>query len=241
MAPKDDRTPPVSPSPAAPRPGRPVPADTPPAPRRPPARKIVVSGRLLDNLRRTCAGSGELHLLVCEVLAAIDDQRIARSRNTDKDGVRLSAIRGGPPPSLPPVWISSLSTTRNPDGSIEVVINGAWLSLKPHLAALFIALAEDSGVAEDEGVGFKTLDELALRMAKLTGGRILPGTTVNKYIHKLRQKFLDIAELPSDVIQSRYPLLRRLAVTSGALLKGWHDGPQATWPSSRASAASVER
>jgi hypothetical protein len=124
---------------------------------------------------------------------------------------------------VPTVWITSLLTARNPDGSVEIIVNGKRIMLKPHLAALFLALAEDTGVSDDEGVGFKSLDALSARMAKLTGGRILPNGTVNKYVHRLRQDLLALAGLTSDVIQSRYRLGRRLAIKRSTLKKAETD------------------
>ena len=241
MAPKDDRTPPATPPAAAPRPDRPVPACPPSATPRAPARKVVVSGRLLDNLRRTFTECGELHLLVSEVLATIDDQRPVRGAGATDCAESRAGKKRDRRPRLPPVWIRSLWMARNADGSLDAVIDDVPLVLKPHLGALFIALAEDAGVSDDEGVGFKTLDELAAHMAKLTGGRVLPGTTINKYIHKLREKLLALVGLPSDVIQSRHGFGRRLAIKRATLGRGRHARPQATWPSSQASAESAER
>ena len=92
--------------------------------------------------------------------------------------------------------------------------------LKPHLGGLFLALAEDTGVSDDEGVGFKSLDDLAVRAAKHTGGRVLPVASINKYIHRLRRELIAHAGLTSDVIQSRYRFGRRLAIKRSTLTRG---------------------
>jgi hypothetical protein len=117
-------------------------------------------------------------------------------------------------PSLAPVvWIAKLKTEQRPDGSLLVFINNRRpFKLQPHLGVLLLALAEDTGASDDDGVGFKTVDDLAIRMSKRLGTRRLPGDTVNKYVCKLRKELCRRAGLEAEVIQTNRRLGRRLAV-----------------------------
>jgi len=182
-----------------------------------------VSAGLHDALRRMCTGSFELYMLLVKVLIAMEESRSTQGFDTAGLPAGRRKRRRRSPPRLPTVWIESLLTARNTDGSVEIIVNGTRIVLKPHLGALFLALAEDTGVSDDEGVGFKTLGALSARMAKLTGGRILPDETINKYVHRLRQDLVDVAGLTSDVIQSRHRLGRRLAVRRSTLKQGEKD------------------
>jgi len=113
----------------------------------------------------------------------------------------------------PVVWIARLKTEQRPDGSLIVFVNNRRpFALQPHLGALLLALAEDTGVSDDEGVGFKTVGDLAIRMSKRLGTPRLSGDTVNKYVCKLRKELCRRAGLEADVIQTNRRLGRRLAV-----------------------------
>lgn len=125
--------------------------------------------------------------------------------------------RPGPKPRVPalePVaWLATLKTELRPDGSLVVFVNNRRpFTLQPHLGALLLALAEDTGVSDDEGVGFKTVSDLAIRMSKRLGTRRLSGDTVNKYVCKLRKELCRRAGLEGSVIQTNRRLGRRLAV-----------------------------
>jgi hypothetical protein len=113
----------------------------------------------------------------------------------------------------PIVWIAKLKTEQRPDGSLVVFVNNRRpFKLQPHLGALLLALAEDTGLSDDEGVAFKTVGDLAIRMSKRLGTRRLSGDTVNKYVCKLRKELCRRAGLEADVIQTNRRLGRRLAV-----------------------------
>ena len=113
----------------------------------------------------------------------------------------------------PAVWLARLKTEKRPDGSLNVSVNNRRpFVLQPHLGALLLALAEDTGVSDDEGVGFKTVGDLAIRMAKRLGTRRLSADTVNKYICKLRKELSWRAGLDAAVIQTNRRLGRRLAL-----------------------------
>jgi hypothetical protein len=111
------------------------------------------------------------------------------------------------------VWLVKLKTELRPDGSLVVFVNNRRpFILQPHLGALFLALAEDTGAGDDEGVGFKTVGDLAIRMSKRLGTRRLSGETVNKYVCRLRRELCRKAGLDACVIQTNRRLGRRLAV-----------------------------
>jgi hypothetical protein len=113
----------------------------------------------------------------------------------------------------PVVWIAKLKTEQRPDGSVVVFVNNRRpFVLQPHLGALLLALAEDTGASDDEGVAFKTVSDLAIRMSKRLGTRRLSSDTVNKYVCKLRKELCRRAGLEADVIQTNRRLGRRLAV-----------------------------
>lgn len=224
MASKPDRTPPgappaassspaippLTPLAAEPRPDAPPPAGPPAVPARPPAIVVRIVPGVEEKLRRTWSSCDELLTWLSGLMAVIEGMKgtLAGPEKVNE----LKRRKRARPRWPPPVWIESLEWTRRPDGSVEVIVNGVRVVLKPYLGALFLALAEDAGVSDDEGVGFKTLEALALRMAEITHGRTLGDKTINKYVHRLRRVLIETAGLTSDVIQSRHRLGRRLAI-----------------------------
>lgn len=111
-----------------------------------------------------------------------------------------------------PSWIASLETWIRPDGSLAVKIGRCRFVLPPYLGALLLALADSAGEPRDGGVPFKTLADLAVQVAKRTGGRAPSHATLNKYIHRLRQILVRRAGLTGDAIQSHRQFGRRLAI-----------------------------
>jgi hypothetical protein len=110
-------------------------------------------------------------------------------------------------------WLALTATVPKGDGTIEVSVRGHRpFLLQPHLAALFVALAEDTGVSDDDGIAFKSLDELSRRMAKRTRQPCLPQATVNKYVARLRGIFRAHG-VDGRVIDVSRRLGRRLAIT----------------------------
>jgi hypothetical protein len=120
-------------------------------------------------------------------------------------------------PARPPEWIEQLEASVRADGTVDVVIDDKHFDLQPHLGALFLALAEDTGSSGDDGVGFKTMADLSVRIGKRTGGHAPSRDTLNKYIHKLRHVIAERAGLPDDCIQTNRRLGRRLAVRRSAV------------------------
>jgi hypothetical protein len=98
------------------------------------------------------------------------------------------------------------------DGSVFVVVKRRRpFVLKPHLGAVFLALAEDPGTSTDEGVGFKTLDDLSRRIAKQPQRPCLSAATINKYVARLRKELVRRG-IDDGVIQVSRRLGRRLAL-----------------------------
>lgn len=113
----------------------------------------------------------------------------------------------------PTPWLTKLKTERQPDGSLRVFVNNRRpFVLQPHLGALLLALAEDTGVSDDEGVGFKTVGDLAIRMSKRLETKRLSADTINKYVWKLRRELCRCAGLEAGIIQTHRRLGRRLAL-----------------------------
>ncbi len=123
-------------------------------------------------------------------------------------------VRPSVPPAQPrPVaWLALKRTTRRADGSVRVAVKGRRaFVLKPHLAAVFLALAEDTGTSTDEGVGFKTLDDLSRRVAKQTARPCLSSATINKYVARLRKELVRRG-IDARVVQVSRRFGRRLAL-----------------------------
>jgi hypothetical protein len=196
--------------------GSSAPAGKPPG--RPPRHSI---GGLLWELK-------QLHTIAVRLEERIDDLYWDLSRRR-APAPAAAANDGGREPrpgargtlwstTAPVAWVTKLTTQQRPDGSLLVSLNGkAPFLLQPHLGALLLALAEDTGMSRDEGVGFKTLRDLSVRIGKLTGGRGPTPDTINKYVCKLRKQLFRTG-LPNAIIQTNRRLGRRLAVkrSSGA-------------------------
>ena len=136
----------------------------------------------------------------------------AHASSSGADDGRLRARGAGRPPLATVAWVTKLTSQLRSDGSLLVSLNGkAPFPLQPHLGALLLALAEDTGLSRDEGVGFKTLRDLSVRIGKRTGGRGPSPETINKYVCKLRRK-LSRAGAHADLIQTNRRLGRRLAI-----------------------------
>jgi hypothetical protein len=119
---------------------------------------------------------------------------------------------GLPAPPRPVAWLALVRTARRTDGSVVVALKGRRpFVLKPHLGAVFLALAEDTGTSTDEGVGFKTLDDLARRIAKQTARPCLSSATINKYVARLRKELVHRG-VHDGAIQVSRRLGRRLAL-----------------------------
>ena len=208
MTPRHDATPPAAATPPATRPtqlGRRKTAVPQPAQLvRVPADFVAKLRRLQRLLDRV---DGVLDGLLC-TLRCPSKPRIAVTTN-DKPA-KIRATR-------PPEWIDQLEASVRADGTVDVVIGKKHFDLQPHLGALFLALAEDTGTSADEGVGFKTMADLSLRIGKRTGGHAPSRDTLNKYIHKLRHVMAERAGLTDDVIQTNRRLGRRLAVKRSAI------------------------
>ena len=181
-----------------------------------PAATVKLLGDLiwhLEKLARTAARLEErLDLLVW---------RARRGLHTDTCSVAHDVgrrpRRPGPTGRLqspePTLWLAKLKTERQPDGSFTVFINNRRpFVLQPHLGVLLLVLAEDTGVSDDEGVGFKTVGDLAIRMSKRLGTKRLSSDTVNKYVWKLRRELCRRAGLEAGIIQTHRRLGRRLAL-----------------------------
>jgi len=190
---------------------RPTAIPTTDLPRRSPRRSV---GDLLWELK-------QLHNIAVRLEERIDDlywdlhHRLVTSPASvaNDSGRRHLGAKGTLRPNTMPVaWLESFVARHKPDGSMLVTINAKGpFALQPHLGALLLALAEDTGLSRDEGVAFKTLRDLSTRIAKHTGERPLSPDTINKYIHKLR-KVLSRVGLGGDLIQVHRRLGRRLAV-----------------------------
>jgi len=181
-------------------------------PRRPPRRSV---GDLLWELK-------QLHNIAVRLEERIGDlfwdlnhgltHPPAAGANNGGRGPRPGAGRTLRSTTAPVAWVTKLTTHQRPDGSLLVSLNGkASFLLQPHLGALLLALAEDTGMSKDEGVGFKTLRDLSVRIGKHTGGRAPTPDTINKYVCKLRKQLCRTG-LQSDIIQTHRRLGRRLAV-----------------------------
>ncbi len=170
----------------------------------------------LDKLARAASRLEErLDALVWRTRRTVAESGAAgRSSRTG----RLSPRRAGRAPAVEHVvWIVKLKTEQRPDGSVIVFLNNRRpFKLQPHLGALLLALAEDTGASDDEGVAFKTVEDLAIRMSKRLGTRRLSGETINKYVCRLRKELYRRAGLEADVIQTNRRLGRRLAVKRAA-------------------------
>lgn len=81
----------------------------------------------------------------------------------------------------------SLEISLRADGVAEVRIDGGKrFSLPPLLADMLRILAIDNGPSTDELVGWKTLDEVAILLAKNTGGQVKKHA-VTQNIYRLRK------------------------------------------------------
>jgi hypothetical protein len=200
----------------------------------------VVPEILVENLKQVRSLFDKVDRVTGTILYHIEDRKASRSEERKSSAADRGGTARSARPRLPPVWIKSLQTTRNADGSVEVIVNKVRVVLKPHLGALFLSLAEDTGVSDDEGIGFKTLEQLAARMAEITGGHVLSCETVNKYVYRLRHVLVALAGLTSDVIQTRYRWGRRLAIKRSTLKRGADAGPQAPRWSSQSSNGPAE-
>jgi hypothetical protein len=167
----------------------------------------------LEKLGRAAARLEErLDLLVWRARCGLASHREDVSHSSPKRPPKPSCRRRAADAN-PVEWLSSLKTERRPDGSLVVFVNSHRpFVLQPHLGALLLALAEDTGVGDDEGVGFKTVGDLAIRMAKRLGTRRLPSDTINKYVCKLRKELCRRTGLGAGVIQTNRRLGRRLAL-----------------------------
>jgi hypothetical protein len=156
--------------------------------------------------------------LLEELLDLLTDDRweFVDPRNPrTKPPVATAATAQRTPPGAP--WISSLTCEDQPNGSVRAVIDGRECVLPGYLGALLQALAEDSGPSRDQCVAFKTLGDLAIRMAKRTGGQPHSAATLNKYAHRLKAYLLDGAGIPRERIQTHPRLGRRLAILRTAV------------------------
>jgi hypothetical protein len=130
----------------------------------------------------------------------------------DRGARRTGGLRGHVPHELPTQWIKEFETRPRADGSLFVNIDGHHVLLQPHLGALLLSLADDNGLSSDQGVGFKSLGDLAARITKRTGNAPLSDATVNKYVHRLRKQLVTRAGLRAEVIQTNRRLGRRLTL-----------------------------
>ncbi|MCX6538602.1 MAG: hypothetical protein NT151_06690 [Acidobacteria bacterium] len=212
---------PQTPQPLANVPGggstTPIAPDRPPAPlagssRRPPRRSLV---DVLWDLKQLYNIAVRLEERIDDLYWDLHDRHTDAPASSANDGGR------GPRPrasgtlrstTAPVAWVSKLTTKQRPDGSLVVSLNGQDpFLLQPHLGALLLALAEDTGLSRDEGVGFKTLRDLSVRIGKHTGGQAPNPDTINKYVCKLRKQLCQPG-LQGDIIQTNRRLGRRLAV-----------------------------
>ncbi len=157
--------------------------------------------KLLDNIEVL------LDDILVDVLGPRRQPRHANTGRENDDGrTPVTAIRHTPD------WISKVVARDRGDGVFIVSIGAFRFQLPPYLAALLLALAEDTGSSPDEGVGFKPLGDLAIRISKHTGNRPLPDETINKYVYRLRTVLVRHAGLTRDAIQTHRAYGRRLAV-----------------------------
>lgn len=172
--------------------------------RSPPARLVRVPADFVVLLERLRALAAKLEEAADALLF-----EIGAPPKVDRQDDGPAPTRNGPPP-VPRTWVTALQVAERPGGSLLIVVNGRRLCLKPHLAPLFLALAEDTGPSRDGGVAFKSLGDLAKRLGRRAG--TLSHETVNKYIFRLRRVLAQQAGLPPTVIETNVRLGRRLAV-----------------------------
>jgi len=171
----------------------------------PPAQLVRVPADFVPNLRQLQRALDRVDVRIDRIIFAVRKPDTARSTATANDD------QTGTPVTPPPAWIEHLDAWVRDDGTVDVVIDEKRFSLQPHLGAVFLALAEDTG-GTDEGVGWKTTTDLCTRVSKRTGGPAPPRDRLNKYIHKLKRVLAERAGLTEDVIQTNRRLGRRLAV-----------------------------
>ncbi len=173
--------------------------------RSPPARLVRVPGDFVVLLGRLRALAAKLEEAADALLFEIAEPRHVDRRDD------APAPTPNPPGHPARTWVTALSVTEHPGGALLVVANGRKFRLQPHLASLFLALAEDTGPSRDGGVAFKSLGDLAKRLG--ARGGMLSNDTVNKYVFRLRRLLAERAGLPPTVIETNARLGRRLAVT----------------------------
>jgi len=175
-----------------------------------PAQKVCVPADFVPKLKRLQNLLGRVDALLDSVLCTLRDP--VPTREADRTRDKTHDKPGKPTLPRPSEWIDELEASVRADGTVDVVIGKKSFDLQPHLGALFLALAEDTGTSGDDGVGFKTMADLSLRIGKQTGGHAPSRDTLNKYIHKLRHVMAERAGLPDEIIQTNRRLGRRLAV-----------------------------
>jgi len=93
-------------------------------------------------------------------------------------------------------------------------IDGAEITLKPALAALLIALAADDGRADGPYVPWKTYDEIAAHLTRITSRAYKRKGTITEYISRLRKSF-EKAGLPRSLIRTRRGVGARFLLRRG--------------------------
>ena len=168
----------------------------------------------LEKVTRSAARLEErLDQLVWSARRGLHTQAGSLAHGTTLRPRRLPHHAGRPQRFEPTAWLTTLRAERQADGAFVVFINSRRpFLLQPHLGALLLALAEDSGVSDDEGVGFKTVGDLAIRVSKRLGTTRLSSDTINKYVWKLRRELSRRAGLEAGIIQTHRRLGRRLAL-----------------------------
>lgn len=183
------------------------------APAREPIHVVRLPADILDKVERLRRIREREDDLIEDILVAVSGSAPRRPEmSADRSPRPRNRSSASAEPRVTVSWIKSVVATERADGSLIVQIDGCRLVLQPYLGALFLALAADSGLSPDEGVAFKSLDDVATRVAKRTGGPPPCNTTVNKYIHRLRQILVQRAGLTSDAIQTSRRFGRRLAI-----------------------------
>lgn len=98
--------------------------------------------------------------------------------------------------------VSALEIKLRSDGLADVRIDaGKQFKLPPMLADLLYTLAIESGPTEDELVGWKTLDEVAILLSKRIGRRFTRHS-VTQNIYRLRKELFDRAGANPFLVQT---------------------------------------
>jgi hypothetical protein len=184
-----------------------------PPPRRPRPDVLALVGQILWDLRKQMMAAEKLEENLSGLFYGICDAvGIEPRAKMGRVNLERAAQPAKPAAPRPVVWLALARTARRDDGSLLVVVKGREpFLLKPHLGALFLALAEDTGSSTDEGVSFKTLDDLSRRVSKHTERPCLSAATVNKYVARLRKELVRRG-IDGRVIQVSRRLGRRLAL-----------------------------